>query len=117
MVAAFDRAARSLGLSAAQACLLEAVAHEARTMGELATRLLCDASNVTQLVTRLETHGLVTREPDPRDRRTRRVAATAAGVELAGRVEEAFAFPGERLGRLSVEKRRRLSALLAEVLD
>lgn len=45
------------------------------------------------------------------------MTAAAAGVELAGRVEEAFTFPRERLDRLSADQRRRLSAVLGELLD
>ena len=36
-----------------------------RSMGELAQRLVCDASNVTGLVDRLETRGLIERRPGP----------------------------------------------------
>src|SRR4026208_2544695 len=38
-------------------------------MSRLADTLSCDASNVTGLVDRLETRGLVRRESSPRDRR------------------------------------------------
>src|SRR5918998_6193828 len=77
--AAYDRAARAVGLSAAQACLLDALTGGGRSMGELAAALLCDASNVTQLVTRLEAGGLVTRSADPDDRRGKRGAITPGG--------------------------------------
>src|SRR5919199_4291024 len=39
------------------------------TMSELAEILFCDASNVTGLVDRLETRGVVERRPAPNDRR------------------------------------------------
>src|SRR5258707_13186421 len=48
-------------------------------LGQLADRLACVKSNVTQLVDRLEADGLVTRGPDPHDRRTRLAVLTAAG--------------------------------------
>jgi len=48
-------------------------------LGQLADRLACVKSNVTQLVDRLEADGLVARKPDPRDRRTRLAVMTAAG--------------------------------------
>ena len=115
--AAYDRAARQEGLSAAQACLLKAVSDRPRSMGELATALLCDASNVTQLVTRLEARGLVTRTPDPADRRTRHVAITDDGADLDRRVSAAFAFPRERIGRLSPASRRKLSELVESMLE
>jgi len=48
-------------------------------LGQLADRLACVKSNVTQLVDRLEADGLVTREPDPNDRRSRLAVITNAG--------------------------------------
>ncbi len=59
--------------------------HELRrplSMGELADRLFCDASNVTGIVDRLESRGLVERQPDPDDRRVRRLVLTADGQAL-----------------------------------
>jgi DNA-binding MarR family transcriptional regulator len=51
------------------------------TLGELAQQLACVRSNVTQLVDRLESDGLVRREPDPADRRSIRAVITDAGRE------------------------------------
>lgn len=48
-------------------------------LGQLAERLSCVRSNVTQLVDRLDADGLVTREPDPNDRRSRLAVVTEAG--------------------------------------
>jgi DNA-binding MarR family transcriptional regulator len=48
-------------------------------LGQLAERLACVRSNVTQLVDRLDADGLVTREPDPNDRRSRLAVITEAG--------------------------------------
>ena len=48
-------------------------------LGQLAGRLACVKSNVTQLVDRLDADGLVTREPDPNDRRSRLAVITDAG--------------------------------------
>jgi DNA-binding MarR family transcriptional regulator len=49
------------------------------TLGELAQKLACVRSNVTQLVDRLETDGLVRREADPADRRSIRAVVTDTG--------------------------------------
>lgn len=49
------------------------------TLGQLAERLSCVKSNITQLVDRLEADGLVARKPDLNDRRTRLAVMTAAG--------------------------------------
>jgi DNA-binding MarR family transcriptional regulator len=110
--AAYDRAARSVDLSAAQACLLRAVAEGPRTMGELAAELLCDASNVTQLVTRLEARDLVRRVPGATDRRSREVSITAAGTRLDGRMREAFTFPSQRVDRLTTSQQEALLGML-----
>ena len=114
--AAYDAAARAVGLSAAQACLLDALTGGSRAMGELATELLCDASNVTQLAARLEARGLVTREPDPADRRVKRMSITPAGRRVHRAVREGFDFPAVRLGRLTDPERRELSRLMSTLL-
>lgn len=48
-------------------------------LGQLADRLACVKSNVTQLVDRLEADGLVARESDPLDKRCRRAVITPLG--------------------------------------
>jgi DNA-binding MarR family transcriptional regulator len=52
---------------------------ESLPLGQLAERLSCVKSNVTQLVDRLEADGLVSRAPDPGDRRSRLAVITDAG--------------------------------------
>jgi DNA-binding MarR family transcriptional regulator len=113
---AFERAAQETGLSAAHACLLLELRRGSRTMGDLAAELACDASNVTHLVGRLEARGLVVREPDPADRRARRVSITAAGRRTCRSVEKCFTLPTERVGRLTEGERRQLSSLLTKLL-
>jgi MarR family transcriptional regulator, organic hydroperoxide resistance regulator len=56
------------------------------SMRELAERLKSDPSNVTGLIDRLEARGLVERRPDPRDRRIKGLALTAAGARLRARL-------------------------------
>lgn len=114
--AAFNSAAQQAGLSAAHACLLLQLRAGSRTMGDLAVELVCDASNVTQLVGRLEARGLVARERDPADRRTRRVSITAAGRRMCRSVEKRFTLPAERVGRLTEREQRQLSRLLRKIL-
>src|SRR6267142_1475526 len=53
---------------------------EPMPMGRLAEALACDASNVTGLVDRLESRGLVRREPSAEDRRVKVLVLTRAGV-------------------------------------
>jgi len=49
------------------------------SLSELATRLSCVRSNMTQLVDRLEADGLVKRVDDPSDRRAVKAMITAQG--------------------------------------
>src|SRR5437588_4095746 len=52
---------------------------EPLSLSELATRLSCVRSNMTQLVDRLESEGLVRRVDDPADRRSVKAALTERG--------------------------------------
>src|ERR1019366_1451460 len=54
-------------------------AGESLPLGQLAERLRCVKSNVTQLVDRLEADGLVNRTADPNDRRSRPSGLADAG--------------------------------------
>ncbi len=89
---------------------------EARTplaLSELAARLSCVRSNMTQLVDRLEGDGLVQRVDDPADRRSVLAAVTPLGIERQmhgaselARVREEFT------GSLSVPDRAALCRVL-----
>ena len=52
-----------------------------KTLSELASRMICVRSNITQLMGRLEADGLVQREEDPHDRRCVRATLTPLGRE------------------------------------
>ncbi len=73
-------------------------AAEPLTMGQLSNRLLVSNGNVTGVVSRLDSEGLVSRAADPADRRTFYVALTAKGqsafhemaVAHADWIEETF---------------------------
>jgi DNA-binding MarR family transcriptional regulator len=71
----------ALGLSLPKLLALKALsdAGESLPLGQLADRLSCVKSNITQLIDRLEADGFVAREADPGDRRTRLAVLTAAG--------------------------------------
>lgn len=79
--AAVEAELGAVGLSFAKALALRALADadDPLPLSQLADRLSCVRSNVTQLVDRLEADGLVVRQADPRDRRGRLAALTAAG--------------------------------------
>src|SRR3954454_7153114 len=70
-----------VGLSLAKLAALDRLSNagESLPLGQLAERLSCVKSNVTQLVDRLEADGLVSRTSDPNDRRSRLAVLTDAG--------------------------------------
>lgn len=78
-----EEALDTVGLSWAKLDLLTklAQARETLPLSELAARMTCVRSNITQLVDRLEADKLVHRENDPQDRRTIRAALTLLGRE------------------------------------
>jgi DNA-binding MarR family transcriptional regulator len=79
---AFQRASRELGLTAQQAEFLCA-ALRPTAVGDLAHALRCDRSNVSRLVDRASTRGLVKRGEDEADGRVTIVELTAEGERLA----------------------------------
>ncbi|HUI02033.1 MAG TPA: MarR family transcriptional regulator [Acidimicrobiales bacterium] len=79
-----------LGLTYAQARALRLVAGAGPLrMAELAAQLEVVPRSATTMVDALEAAGLVTRHPDPGDRRSVQVALTAAGGRLLERLEAA----------------------------
>jgi DNA-binding MarR family transcriptional regulator len=72
---------------------------------------------MTKRLDRLESLGLLRREPDPRDRRGRLIALTGDGSVLIDRAVEAHLQNEERLlAGLPAAKRIELAALLRELL-
>jgi DNA-binding MarR family transcriptional regulator len=66
-----------------------AAAREPMALCDLASRLSCVRSNVTQLMDRLEADGLVERVADPNDRRSVRAALTPVGAERCAAGQQA----------------------------
>ncbi len=65
-------------------CLTQLLRHpEGLTAGALSRALLVTAGNLTGIVARLRTHGLVSRRPHPRDRRSALLFLTSRGRRLA----------------------------------
>jgi DNA-binding MarR family transcriptional regulator len=85
-------------------------------LGQLAERLACVKSNVTQLVDRLESDGLVTRAGDPSDRRSRLAVLTESGrsAYLKG-THIRQQSEREIFGALSSDEASSLQALLAKL--
>lgn len=103
-------------LSGSQLHALYLLGHP-RSMGELAQRLVCDASNVTGLVDRLETRGLIERRPGPDDRRVRMLVLTLAGEELRTRALARFTEAPAGIASLTLAEQRTLRDLLRKALD
>lgn len=80
-----DSVADELGLTRTQAVLL-GTASKPGSIRELAERIGCDPSNLTGVVQRLRERGLIVVEPDPADRRVKRIALSDAGVETMRRL-------------------------------
>jgi DNA-binding MarR family transcriptional regulator len=83
------------------------------TQLELARGIGYDKTRLIALLDRLESEGLITREPDPADRRARNVRLTKAGERLrAAAQRDIRAMEDEALAPLSATERRTLLAAL-----
>jgi len=86
-----------------------------RPMGELTTALVCENSNLTGIIDRLERRGLVERRPSPTDRRVRVLELTPAGVELRMTIIRRVAEPAAGFDALDDDDAAMLASLLADV--
>jgi len=110
-----EQALGKVGLSMAkQGALTElASAGEPLTLSQLAARLSCVRSNMTQLVDRLEADGLVKRLDDPADRRSVRAELTQLGRERHKAGEKAVKrVQSEFAASLTTRERAALEAAL-----
>lgn len=86
------------------------------TKRDLADRLICDPSNVTRQVERLEGRGLVVTVDDADDKRKQRVSLTTAGQEVFTAAQRAHhASVERRLGILSESERQTLAQLMSRL--
>ena len=86
-------------------------------MSRLADTLSCDASNVTGLVDRLESRGLVRRRPSPDDRRVKVLHLTPTGTRLRAELLRQMTGRSLPLSRLSLDQQRRLVKILEALVD
>lgn len=108
----------AVGLSLAKLGALTALsqAGESMPLTQLAERLSCVKSNITQLVDRLEADGLVARSADQNDRRTRLAVLTPAGrdaYEKGTRIYEET--ERDLLAGLDPSEARQLAALMEKL--
>ena len=107
-----------IGLSLAKLAALHRLseAGESLPLGQLAERLSCVKSNVTQLVDRLEADGLVARAADPNDRRSRLAVLTDAGRAAYEKGQRIQVDAEEALfGALTADESATLHMLLAKL--
>jgi DNA-binding MarR family transcriptional regulator len=109
-----------LGLSLPKLAALRVLrdAGESLALGQLAERLSCVKSNITQLVDRLEADGFVSRAHDPDDRRSRLAVLTDAGRRVCdegSRIRRDA--EGQLFASLSADEVRQLQRLIGKVTD
>ncbi|WP_330460220.1 MarR family transcriptional regulator [Streptomyces sp. NBC_00820] len=112
----YETASARHGLTPQQVKVLFAL-DEALPMRRLAERVFADPSNLTGMVDRLQSRGLVERVPDPTDRRIKRIAATEAGRTVVKDLRAALRFAADPLVALDEDQRRGLRDLLQMMVD
>ncbi len=112
-------AEKKVGLSAAQLFVVRKLAEtQMLSVGELAQRTATSQSSVSEVVQRLVTSGLVSRQRSARDARSVELTLTEAGRELAARSPAAVQDSVlEALNRMNPNDRKQLSRLLGILMD
>ena len=107
-----------LGLAPMQSmALMQLKPGEPLPMSALASSLMCDNSNVTGIVDRLEAADLAERRPDERDRRVKTIALTEHGRAVRAEVQRRAGQPPPELARLSEEDAALLRDILLRAVD
>ena len=107
--------AEALGMTFNRARALRRLARQSMTMGQLAAALDIDPPNATGVVDDLEAQGLVRRQPQTTDRRTKIVEVTPQGHSAARQAEQILATPPPALKALSPEDLDQLRRILATI--
>lgn len=112
-----EEVAASFALTPQQLVALKVLGEQGKiAMSELANYLGCDASNVTSIVDKLETRGLVERRSTERDRRVKALLLTAEGQALYGQVSMSFKQPPPVIDNLPVADQEALCAIFSRAL-
>ncbi len=109
-------AGQDLMLSPPQGIVLRFL-DQPRPMGELATMMHCDNSNMTGIVDRLEERGLVRRAAAEGDRRVKLIELTEEGARVRGEMARRIAEPPEVITGLSVADQKALRDILRRALE
>jgi DNA-binding MarR family transcriptional regulator len=86
-------------------------------MSMLAEALVCDASNVTGIVDKLESRGLIARQGTDHDRRVKQLAVTERGREIRDKLVAAIMRPPSAVAALPGDVKTRLTGLLRALLS
>lgn len=104
---------RSEDLTVPQFAILSHATPDGVPLSEISARMLCDNSNLTGIVDRLISKGLVERRPDPQDRRVSLICLTQQGAEKLRRIRPRHhASVRRRLRALSTHEVQQLRQLL-----
>jgi DNA-binding MarR family transcriptional regulator len=88
------------------------------TQIELSRLLLVNRSNITSLIDRMELGGLVTRAPDPEDRRNKIVRLTQKGKKRLLAIESHYTEEVKEIMKvLSAEEMEDLNVILAKIRE
>ncbi|MGA7051561.1 MAG: MarR family transcriptional regulator [Mycobacterium sp.] len=118
VIGVLTRVAAEHDLSLTQLRVLGILRDRETTMAELATYLGLERSTVSGLIDRAVQRGLVRKTSHPEDGRSVRVNLTAEAHRLAaGVIAEIGALTAPLTARLNSSEQKRLTALLAKVLD
>ncbi|MGW7360428.1 MarR family winged helix-turn-helix transcriptional regulator [Streptomyces sp. NPDC054802] len=108
----YESAAAHHGLTPQQVKVLIALEGAALPMRRIAERLGAEPSNLTGIVDKLQSRGLLERQPDPGDRRVKLLAITDTGKEIARDLLARLRFARDPLAALDENQRRDLRDLL-----
>jgi DNA-binding MarR family transcriptional regulator len=109
--------AQEFDLAPQQMIALRVLGAGPRKMSELAHTLVCDNSNVTGIVDRLEERGLVRRESAEGDRRVKLLVLTEEGERTRAAITKRIAEPPPAIASLSEEDQRALRDLLKRAVE
>ena len=85
-------------------------------MSALAEALVCDASNVTGIVDKLESRGLIARQGNDLDRRVKQLAVTEKGAQVRDQLIAGAMRAPAAIASLSADAKARLAGLLRTLM-
>ena len=109
------RVLKAEGVSATQYNVLRILrgAPEGLPCGEIASRMITRDPDITRVLDRLESHGLITRSREVRDRRTVVARITPGGLKLLARLDKPIQkVHRKQLGHIGRERLQALTDLL-----